>query len=403
MPNATALVGVKLTLDNGKVVTLHEGDIVQNLSYKVTSVATATITGAVRVIHATTTKATDPNSCPPEPYAYKMLSIGSLVIDKSLVYNAALEKIDVSKIIDIESVTEDGGAIVVGPGSQYKDLSSVIEDAPAGSTITLKAGEYTDAVTITKSIAIVADGEAVLSAPLTVKIPETTDSTTADETSVVVQGVTFTGSAYVKVDSSVDNLALQGCTFDWISYTAKTMPVSVTVNATKPMLLEITDCVFGDLGKYSYNLIDVYAPLAAGSMISNNTFKEACCVHNQISLYGLDESGVIEITNNYVEDSKNLVRIGFKGAPVGSVIISENTMLNTEAGDWAGLCCVQPYGTATTSMAGLTIELNGNINKTTESQLIYMYAGSNDTKFTDDNKPTITIDGKDVTASVPVY
>lgn len=398
MPNATALVGAKLTLDNGKVVTLHEGDIVQNLTYKVTTVSTNTITGAVRVIHAATTKATDPNTCPPSSYISKLLNITSLVIDTSLVYNASLVKVDVSKIVDIESVAEDGGAIVVGPGSQYKDLNSVIEDAPEGSVISLKAGEYTDAVTVTKSVTIVADGEAVLSAPFTVKVADTTDPVT-----VAVEGVTFTGSAQVKVDSSVDEFALRGCIFDGITYTAKTMPIAITTNATKPMLLEITDCTFGDLGSYSYNLIDVYAPLMAGSTISNNTFRAASCVHNQISLYGLDTDGVIEISNNYVEDSKNLVRIGFKGAPVGTVEILENTMLKTDAGEWAGLCCVQPYGSATTTMAGLKIVLNGNVNKTTEDQLIYMYAGGSDTKFTDDNKPTIEIDGKDVTASVAVY
>lgn len=408
MPSATALVGVKLVLDNGKEVTLHEGDIVQNLVYKVNSMTTGTITGAVRVINAATTKATNPNSCPPVPYAHNLLTVSSLVIDTSLVFDASLVRVDISKIIDIGSVSENGGAIVVGPGSQYKELNTVLEEAPEGVLITLKAGEYTEPLKITKGVHIVADGEVVMSAPVTVTAGAAVAAAAsapveAVSRDVYIEGVKFTGTACVKVDAPVDSLTLTKCTFDGINYDAKTMPIAVTNAATKPMLLVITDCIFGDLGANSYNLIDVYAPLVAGSQIARNKFEENCCTHNQISLYGLNDNGNVEISENQVAVSKNLLRVGCVGAPTGRIELLENTIMKTDSDtDWAGICVIQPYGTKTTTMAGLTIVINGTINKTGMDQLVYMYNGSKDTQFTDDNKPTILLDGKNITADVPV-
>lgn len=407
MATPTALVGVKLTLENGKVVTLHEGDIVTNLMYKENALTTAVVTGAVRVIHATTTKVTTPNNCPPVPYAHRLLSVGSLVIDTSLVFDASLVRVDISKIVDIGEVSEDGGAIAVGPGPQYKALNEVIAEAPEGALISLKAGTYMEPLTITKGIHIVADGDVVMTAPVTVAAAVARAASAGDATGagrdVYIEGVKFSGEACVKVNANVDSLTLYRCTFDGIDYAAKTMPISIANTVTEPMVLDINECVFGDLGDKSYNLIDVYAPLATGSQISRNTFKEGCCTHNQISLYGLDTNACVEISENVVELSKNLLRIGCVGAPAGRIELLENTILKTDTDtDWAGICVIQPYGNKTTTMAGLHVVVNSTNNKTGVDQLVYMYNGANDMKFTDDNKPTVEIDGKNVTAEIAV-
>lgn len=402
MPNvASAVVGVKLTLENGKTVTLHEGDIVQNLVYKVTNITTATITGAVRVINAATTKYNTAQSCPPVPFAHKLLSVGSLVIDVSMMFDADLVRVDISKIVDIGSVAEEGGALVVGPGSQYKSLSDVIADAPAGAMIKLKDGEYTEPLNITKSVYLIGDGDAVFTAPVT--IGAMAKAAEGDTTDVHLEGIHFTGKGTIAVKSAIDSLTIQKCSFADYDLTTKTMPVSVGAAVTTPMRLEITDCYFGEQNANSYNLIDVYAPLVSGSQISRNTFAKGCCSHNQISLYGLDKDGVIEISENKVAESQNLVRIGFQGAPVGVVQILENVIDATdEDPDWAGICIVQPYSTKTTDMSGLTVVLSANKNNTGKDQLVYLYNGGSDMKFTDENKPTIEIDGKNVTADVPV-
>lgn len=407
MATPTALVGVKLALENGKVVTLHEGDIVSNLTYRENSLSTATITGAVRVIHATTTKVTTPNNCPPVPYAHKLLSVGSLVIDTSMVFDASLVRVDISKIIDIGDVAEDGGAIAVGPGPQYKSLNEVIADAPEGALVSLKAGLYTEPLTITKGIHIVADGQAVIAAPVTVTAAAAKAASAggaADvDRSVYIEGVRFTGEACVKVESNIDRLTLYRCVFDDIDYATKTMPIAITSTVTEPMELDITECVFGDLGDKSYNLIDVYAPLASGSMIYRNVFSGKAYTHNAISLYGLAENGAVEISGNRVV--ANLCRIGFIGEPKGTIEFTENIMENEDADqDWRNFVAVQPYGKQSLTMAGLTIELNANKIVTTNKscRTIYLYNGANDLQWTADNRPTVTIDGKDITADIDI-
>ena len=393
---AIAKLGATLKFDDGSEILVFEGDILHDLVYK-SGTALNTITGAVRVISASTkAQNTGPDTCPPEPYVYKSITPSSLVIDYSDEMDAQLISINISNIVSIGSVTTEQeaaeeGMIVVGPGGSYKDLSEVIADAPAGSVVKLRAGEYTAPVAIDKSVEIIGDGSAIISGAITVTGSEAVGASADGDAglSVKISGVKLTGDALISV-SNADEFILENCEFSGHNMSAKTMPVAIKTE--NPMLLKITDNIFGDQNANSYNLIDVYAKLKDGSSISGNTFSAACCSHNQISLYGLEDGASININDNYAAVSKNMVRIGFKGAPVGVVNMDANQYDETDADpSWAGLFLVQPYGKLTTSFAGLTIKVNKTVKP--EGQIGYLYAGSSDTPFDASNKPVFYLDG----------
>ena len=153
---------------------------------------------------------------------------------------------------------------------------------------------------------------------------------------------------------------------------------------------------FEDEPKSSYNLIDIYAQLMDGSSISNNEFSANSCRHNSISLYGLDNDAEVKICENHAELSINMVRIGFKGTPKGTVYMERNSYDATdETPEYQGLFLVQPYGNKTLSFAGVNIHVV-DTTYPAGTQLGYIYAGDKDTPWTDDNKPAIYVDGQKV-------
>lgn len=383
-----AKIGVTLKLESGRNVVLFEGDIVRGLYYQIGD-DMKSIDGTVRVINATVkNNFTSTGSCPPEPYLHKALNVTSLVIDSSAVFDAELTKINVNTIVDIDTVEANGGAITIGNGSQYKSLTEVIEAAPAGATVELLAGEYTEDLVFTKSVSLVSTEGAEIHGKMTFG-GSTAKAAGTEKIDVKLVGLTLTAGAIIEV-GDIDSFTMTGCKFLEHDLTAKTMPISF--KAEKPMLIHIDNNEFGPENQFSYNLIDVYAAMKAGSSISGNTFMDDCCTHNQISLYGVDDHASIEINDNICAMSRNMVRFGFKGTPNCVVEMSNNTYYETDVAPWDGLFLVQPYGKQTESFADTTIMVNKT--KKPEGQVCYLFAGTNDTPFTDDNKPTIVVDGE---------
>lgn len=379
-----AKVSVQLTID-GKVYTLSEGDIVKDLVYSASGTQN-TISGAVRVLNVST-KANNaiPDDCPPEPYSHRYISVYAIVIDSSETYDAELTRINVSNIISIGSVVADGGKITVGPGEQYRPLADVIAEAEPGATVKLTEGVFEAPLELKKDIKIEGTTGTVLSGAIKL-------SGNADHPiSVKMSGVKLTGDALVSINNTKE-FSMTGCTFEGHNLTAKTMPISVATDA--PIKMVIEGNTFGEENEHSYNLIDVYGKLADGSSISNNVFADASCAHNHISLYNVEEGATININNNKCAMSANMVRIGFKGEPNCTVIMDGNSYDATDANaDYAGLFLVQPYGTQTTSFAKTTIKVSNTKKSTPDGQLYYLYAGSGDTQFTENNKPTVYVDG----------
>lgn len=407
---AIAKIGATLRTSDGKEFTVYENDLIQDLTYT-NGNTTATLSGRVRVIAASTTaQNTGPTDCPPEPYVHRYISPTMLVIDSSDENYAILTRVNIANIVSIGSVTTaaeaaEEGQIVIGPGSQYQTLDAVIAAAEEGAVIKLKAGTYAAPITVTKSISIISEDGAVLTGAIKVdgaQNPGTMAEGDADAeekapVTVTLKGLTLTGDALIDIDN-VDAFTMEGCTFENHNMSTKTMPISIGTKGTAaPMLVKIDNNVFGDQTQYSYNLIDVYSKLADGSSISNNEFTDQCCTHNQISLYGIDTGATVTISNNHAEVSKNLVRIGFIGTPIGTVIMDSNSYDATDADPaYAGLFLVQPYGKETLSFSGTTIKVNNTKAPSPIQQIGYIYAGASDTPWTEDNKPVIIVDGKTV-------
>lgn len=403
---ATATIGAVLKINDAEYP-IAEGDVVNNLRYTVNG-AEEVLTGKVRVISATTTaQNVDPHtSCPPNPYLSQYVKVKGLIIDSSTDKEAILTQINVANITGLDSVTiadETDGAIVVGAGPNYKGLDEVIAAAEPGAVIKLAAGEYTMPLNLTKDISIIGNVPGVvLSGKIRAAAPAAATTTSADAKAaevtpikIEIANVTLTGDATISVGKGVGEVNIHGCAFGAHNLTAKTMPIQIGtgIDTAEPVLLTIDGNTFVAENEYSYNLIDVYALLKDGSSISGNEFMSSCCTHNQISLYGIESGATININDNHAASSKNLVRIGFAGKPIGTVMMNGNSYDETDSDPkWAGLFLVQPYGTKTESFG--QVEITVANNKGPEGyQIGYIYAGKSDTQWTETNKPVIYIDG----------
>lgn len=412
MAKVKARIGVELTFDDNTSVKINEGNIVRGMAYKNAQKETIVMDeGAVRVICASTKAQTaGPTDCPPEPYLHKYITPTMFVMDSSDENRAILTRINISDIVSIDSVidlsekvTED--AIVVGPGPEFKGLDQVVADAEDGAVIQLLPGEYSAPLVLNKNVNIIGEKGTILSGPITIEnntpatMAEGADAP-ASETerlSVQIGSVKLTGDALVKVGAGVESFVMTDCVFGGHNIpddTTKVMPIALT--SEEPTLVIIEGNTFEDEPKSSYNLIDIYAQLMDGSSISNNEFSANSCRHNSISLYGLDNDAEVKICENHAELSINMVRVGFKGTPKGTVYMERNSYDATdETPEYQGLFLVQPYGNKTLSFAGVNIHVV-DTTYPAGTQLGYIYAGDKDTPWTDDNKPAIYVDGQKV-------
>jgi len=239
---AIAKLGVSLKLDNGNVVELREGDIVNDLVYRNNGVET-TLSGSVRVIDANTrSNSTIPDDCPPEPYAHRFIQVPSLVIDSSSEYDAELNRVSIASILSIGSVTENAGAITVGIGGQYKALSEVLSTAEPGATIKLQDGEFTEALSFNKSVKIVGSANTVLTGPISVV---GSSDENAEPMSLELENVKLSGNAAMTV-RNVGSLTMTNCVVEGLTASDDAAYQPLNVLSENPMVVKVTDCTFGD-------------------------------------------------------------------------------------------------------------------------------------------------------------
>ena len=396
--NPTAKIAVSFKLANGRIVTLREGDIVKGLTYK-TGNDIDTVSGAVRVINATAKNTTSTHYCLPESYISGLLNITSIVIDMSEEYDAELQQISIGSIIDIAEIEVNEGAVKIGADSHYIKLEDLINEAEDGAVIELLAGTYEANLNINKSIKIVSENGAIIKGDIKVDGQPITRTEKSSKVSVVLDGLFFTGNSKITLNN-VSAFTMENCVYTGHNFESKTNPIIINNKDVTPVKVNINNNVFGKETEHCYNIIEVYGYLKNGSTFNGNRFERDCCTNNQISLYQVDDNAVIEINDNYCVDSKNMVRFGFKGHPNNVIIeMNDNTYVESNIVDeYKGLFLVQPFGAATESFAGITIEVN-NISKPA-GQLCYMHDGGKEMLFTDTNKPTIKVDGKKYLAVV---
>lgn len=405
MATATSKLGVILQFDDGSEVLLHEGDLVKDLQYTpAASNEPVTISGTVRVIQAVT-KAYNggPDTCPPDPYIGKYITASTLIIDRSLEYEAIIEKVPINKITAVAAVVSEDEKdfdVVVGPGAEFQSLSDVLAKAEEGANIKLLAGEYTEALNLTKSVNITGVAGTVLTKGVTVD-GAAPRAASAEPFDVKISGVTLTGDALIDVKSA-DSFTMTNCTMQGVNTTetkgyavklgSGAMKVVIENNQFKPSAV-----AEGKDATNMYNGIESNAKLKNGSSISGNVFAAGFVTHNPIGVYDIEDGATVKVNNNTFETSG--MRIGPKGPDAVGTFEIKGNKLGAYDNEWNDFVLCQPYSKTTGSWKGITLnfsntEMNGR-------PLVFLYNGYPEAKFGDENigYPVVTVDG--VRAEVP--
>lgn len=297
---------------------------------------------------------------------------------------------DASKLMEsiTQADTKKAGGVVVPAGTCTTEITT-----PA--TLNIKAAlADVPANTGNRASDTIGKDETVLAGKLTA----------SSGSEVEINGAALTQGALVNIDHP-KSLIIKNCKFvaatcaDAKNYLLKTN--GFTDDATK---LVVKNCYFGTNTKSAagvmYNLFELNCKLADGSEISNNYFAKEACMHNVINVYDVADGATINISNNVFEYSANAVRIGCINAPKNvTIIMKNNTYKETDTsdnGNWAGLFLVQPYGKQTTDMSGITIKVDGTVMPDKKGQLYYFFNNKTaDLQLTDQNAPTIIVNGKE--------
>lgn len=419
-----ARIGVEIRIGDKEYV-VNEGDCITGLRF-MKGKTEYELDGCVRVICAKTSNyAGGPTSCPPEPYVSDYVKPTSLIIDSSTEHAAALTQIAIADIVSIEKVgPHDENIITIGPGSQYRPVNDVIAEAEPGAVIELLPGTYEEELTLGNDVTLLCSadteftkpitisGDATISGgritgPLTINAPGVAAVAAAEgagttpavpsTAKVYLVGVELTNEATLSI-GEVDSFIMTECNLhDHVFNKDKGYLVHFT--SETPAVVIIEGNTFGPEPDNSYNLIECLALLKTGSSISENFFDAKCCKHNQINIYNADNGAVIDVNKNTCEYSANLVRVGLKGAAVATINMNGNICKDTDLSDdakWSGLFLIQPYGSKTTSMKGLTIYMMGN-DVPAGSQIGYLYSAGSEMKFTAETSPTIHLNDQVIT------
>lgn len=307
-------------------------------------------------------------------------------------------KIKIIEVLRVKNVTG-----IIEPVQEGTNISNAIKNA-TGSSISIGKGTFTEAVTVDKDI-VIRGAKAEISA-MNKSARKVNDETVlsgavkiTNGANVTFDGVTFSKNALIDATGAA-NITIKNCIFSGIIPT-ESKSYLIKNSVTDVGKIEITDCFIGKSqtvdGKKIYNLFELQGKLKTGSIFSNIYFEEGCSNHNDINIYQVEEDAHITIENNIWEFS-NGIRVGIKGEPKCTIDLYNNRYMKTEEDpNYAGIMIIQPYSTATTSMANLIININDTVyDEAVEGekyQIYYLYAGSKDMQFTESNVPTVYIDG----------
>lgn len=300
------------------------------------------------------------------------------------------------------------GIVVEDPAN----LETVLEEFfknPTDTGIVIPGGECQSAISVAGSVEILGNKASVVANAGKRRTDEIADDETvlkgvvtlSKKSDITITGVTLSGAANIKVKGA-GRISFKNCKFTSVNpEKAKSFLIYDEFNNNdEGTLIQIENCYFGtnivDESGKTYNLMELNCKVADGSYIKNCYFAKAACTHNAINLYDVVNGATIDINDNYFELSANACRIGFIGAVEDvTVNFNRNTYKETDTDPaWEGLLLIQPYGTRTTSFAGLTVNLNntryegGDIH-----QVWYLYCGGSDTKITEETAPNVYVDG----------
>lgn len=403
-----ARLGVVLKINDEKEFIINEGDCVHGLRYTYGK-KDYTLDGCVRVICAKTISYNNgPTTCPPDPYVQNYITPTQFIIDSSDMHKATITKVDIANITDLESVSEhdDGEDVVtpdavVGVGPSYKALNEVLESLDDGATVLLEEGEYDVPLTLDKSVTIIGVDGVTLTKPITVNATGAQSYALSRAVNegprITLQGLNLSGEAFIDIKNA-GVFEMTDCVVGGLTTPegeSKSYPIKM---AEVPMKVIIERNVFNANDDKCYNGIECTARLKDGSSVSDNVFSAGWVTHNSINFYGAEDGATIRCNGNQFGDGCSCTRVGLIGDPKNVTLLFEDNVCGHIDNEWGGLTLFQPYGTRTTSMAGITAKFNKNVN---EQDLCYIYGGTS-LKTTKTNAPTVYIDGERVDVPGPL-
>ncbi|MCM1531960.1 MAG: hypothetical protein NC114_06770 [Ruminococcus flavefaciens] len=410
MANVRARIGAILTFKDGSTATVNEGDCVTGLRYTYNK-KEYTLDGCVRVVCARTAAYTGtPTTCPPEPYVHNYVTPTQLIIDSSTEHHAVMTRVNIADILSIEDVSTGHGEenISVGVGPQYRPLSEVLAAAEPGSVIELKGDTFEDDIVIKNGVMLSCDDKTVLAGavkfegsgfimggmitgPITMNTVPAEGDTESAPVNVVLSNVELTEKGTIEV-YAIDRLTVENCYFhDHVFEASKGYMIRMRTEAN--MVIDIRDNTFGPEPAACYNYIECLAKLGDGSRVVKNMCLDKCCSHNVVNFYNAQDGATIVVSDNE-HATADFMRIGFKGNVQDVTVRLENNVFGPCVRidpAYNGYLCVQPYGTATTSFKGVTIELNNN--ECDVVQEMHLLTTSTTLAWTKETMPTVIIDG----------
>lgn len=342
--------------------------------------------------------------CPVSRTTPFVLTASGMIVDIASALHSKHILVKFADVVSIGSVAATN-KIVTPESLPEGGVAAVLAEVEEGATITLAAGSYaaTEALTIDKSVAFVGPNDvpqgpikarsaelpgAVMDAPITIDNPEA---------EVSFRGLTFTGATFPVVNAAKE-VSFVNCRFEGQNPTAaKTYGIKTAVSET-PIKMTVSGCYFGapvaDATGKLYNLFELNTPLASGSSFRDLYFDVDGCTHNFINIYDCADNAVVTIDNCYAAVSKNMIRLGVKGAKAIKLNINNCSYAETDQDvAWAGVMLMQPYGKATTDMSKWVININKLDNKSGVDQVAYLYFGKTDMPYDETKLPSMFVDG----------
>lgn len=221
---------------------------------------------------------------------------------------------------------------------------------------------------------------------------------------VVVQGVTFTEDAYIKI-ADARSVVFKNCKFVGINpdmektYLIQGTPAEKFYEKRTYTKLCIEGCYFGDNNTDGtnkvYHVLEPNFALAKGSYIKNCYFSSACASHNIINIYDVEDGATINITGNHFEKSASALRIGTIGDVTATINLSDNSYDKTdEDAKYAGLVTFQPYSKRTVSMGNLRVNIENTTINCENKQVYCTFRNASDTEMDSTKWPKLYINGK---------
>ena len=304
----------------------------------------------------------------------------------------------------------------IGTESIIIEDTSDIEDAlhealTSNKGLSIGSGEIPESLNLTSSITMNGNKMDIAANYGSRKSDEISEDETvlkgklmfSENSDIVITGFTLTNESLIDLKGA-KSVVFRNCKFtDMALANSKNYLINNSVANSEGLLIQIEGCYFGTNNNTSsnnmYNLFELNSKLKDGSYVKNCYFAADVCVHNIINLYDVEDNATIYIENNHFEKSINACRVGFKGAPQNVTVILNNNVYDETDSDpnYAGLLIIQPYGTATTSLGGVTIKINKTkyTNKdNNNTQLFYVWYYPGEPEIRGELAPTVYVDGK---------